>query len=47
MAEQATYAPDLGQIEQFARAAVERLPEAFRAYLGDVVIRAMTQPVIS
>ena len=39
MAEQATYAPDLGQIEQFARAAVERLPEAFRAYLGDVVIR--------
>ena len=39
MAEQATYAPDLGQIEQFARAAVERLPEAFRAYLGDGVIR--------
>lgn len=39
MVEQATYAPDLGVIEQLARAAVERLPEAFRAHLGDVVVR--------
>jgi predicted Zn-dependent protease with MMP-like domain len=39
MAEQATYAPDLDRIEQLARAALERLPSEFRAYLGDVVLR--------
>lgn len=39
MAEQATYAPDLDRIEQLAREALERLPAAFRAHLGDVVVR--------
>ncbi|WP_046348781.1 metallopeptidase family protein [Sphingomonas changbaiensis] len=39
MADPATYAPDLAQIEQLARAALERLPPAFRAHLADVVIR--------
>ena len=39
MAEQATYPPDLDRIEALARAALERLPAAFRAYLGEVVIR--------
>ncbi|MFD1610548.1 metallopeptidase family protein [Sphingomonas tabacisoli] len=39
MSEQATHAPDLEQIEQLALAALERLPAAFRAHLGDVVIR--------
>lgn len=39
MAEQATYPPDLEAIEALARAAVDRLPEAFRGYLGDVVVR--------
>ncbi|NNM77398.1 metallopeptidase family protein [Sphingomonas sp. ID1715] len=39
MAEQASYAPDADQIERLARAALERLPEAFRAHLGDVVLR--------
>jgi predicted Zn-dependent protease with MMP-like domain len=39
MADQATYAPDLDRVEQLARAALERLPAEFRAYLGDVVLR--------
>jgi len=39
MAEQANYAPDAALIEALAHAAVERLPAAFRAHLGDVVIR--------
>lgn len=39
MAKQATYAPDLETIETLARAALERLPEAFRVHLDDVVIR--------
>ncbi len=39
MAEQATHAPDLERIEQLALAALERLPAAFRAHLGDVVVR--------
>lgn len=32
-------APDADAIEALARAAIARLPEAFRAYLGDVVLR--------
>lgn len=39
MSSQATCAPDLAAIEQLALAALERLPEAFRAHLGDVVVR--------
>jgi predicted Zn-dependent protease with MMP-like domain len=39
MAEQASHAPDLAQIEALARAALARLPDAFRAHLGDIVIR--------
>jgi predicted Zn-dependent protease with MMP-like domain len=32
-------APDADAIEMLARAALARLPEAFRAHLGDVVLR--------
>lgn len=32
-------APDAEAIETLARAALERLPDAFRQYLGDVVLR--------
>jgi len=32
-------APDADAIEALARAAIARLPEAFRAHLGDVVLR--------
>lgn len=39
MAAQASYAPTLEQIESLALAALERLPEAFRAHLGAVVVR--------
>jgi predicted Zn-dependent protease with MMP-like domain len=39
MATTASYAPSLQQIEALALAALERLPAAFRAHLGDVVIR--------
>jgi predicted Zn-dependent protease with MMP-like domain len=39
MAEQASYAPDAAKIERLARQALARLPEAFRAHLGDVVLR--------
>jgi predicted Zn-dependent protease with MMP-like domain len=39
MAQQASYAPTLEQIEALALAALERLPGAFRAHLGDVVVR--------
>jgi len=39
MADQASYAPDLEGIETLAMAALERLPAAFRAHLGDVVVR--------
>jgi predicted Zn-dependent protease with MMP-like domain len=39
MAEQASYAPDAATIERLARDALARLPEAFRAHLGDVVLR--------
>ena len=39
MAEQASTAPDAATIERLARQALARLPEAFRAHLGDVVLR--------
>lgn len=39
MAGQANYAPDAATIERLARDALARLPEAFRAHLGDVVLR--------
>jgi predicted Zn-dependent protease with MMP-like domain len=39
MAEQASYAPDAAAIERLARQALARLPAAFRAHLGDVVLR--------
>jgi predicted Zn-dependent protease with MMP-like domain len=39
MAGQANYAPDAATIEQLARQALARLPDAFRAHLGDVVLR--------
>jgi predicted Zn-dependent protease with MMP-like domain len=39
MAIGASYAPTLEQIEALALAALERLPAAFRAHLGDVVVR--------
>ena len=32
-------APDADAIEALARAAIDRLPEVFRKYLGDVVLR--------
>ena len=32
-------APDADAIEALARLAIERLPDAFRKYLGDVVLR--------
>lgn len=38
MAEEATYAPDLAGIERLALSVLERFPEAFRAYLGSVVL---------
>ena len=34
-----TYAPSLDDIEQLARAALERLPDLFREHLGNVVLR--------
>jgi predicted Zn-dependent protease with MMP-like domain len=34
-----TYAPDLGEIERLADAAMARLPEPFRAFLDGVVVR--------
>jgi predicted Zn-dependent protease with MMP-like domain len=34
-----TYAPDAAAIERLAEAAIARLPEAFRAHLGNVVLR--------
>jgi len=37
-------APSLHQIEQLAQAAIERLPPAFRARLGDVVLRTVDFP---
>ena len=39
MADQANYAPDAATIERLARTALARLPETFRAHLGDVVLR--------
>ena len=39
MVPQASHAPTIAQIEALALAALERLPAAFRAHLGDVVIR--------
>jgi predicted Zn-dependent protease with MMP-like domain len=39
MVPQASHAPTIEQIEALALAALERLPAAFRAHLGDVVIR--------
>lgn len=39
VADDATYAPDLAQIEALALAALARLPTKFRAHLRDVVIR--------
>ena len=38
MADQASYAPDAATIERLARDALARLPDAFRAHLGDVVL---------
>jgi len=38
MGGQGQLAPDAGEIERLARAAMERLPEAFRAYLDGVVL---------
>ena len=32
-------APSAAEIEAMARAAIERLPEAFRRHLGDIVLR--------
>ena len=34
-----TLPPDVDQIEALARAAIARLPQAFRAHLGDVILR--------
>lgn len=34
-----TFAPDADTIEAIARAAIDRLPAAFRAHLGNVVLR--------
>jgi predicted Zn-dependent protease with MMP-like domain len=34
-----TYAPDAAALERLADAAVARLPERFRAFLADVVVR--------
>ena len=34
-----TFAPDADRIEQLARATMDRLPAAFRAHLGDIVLR--------
>lgn len=39
MAERQTLAPDADTIEALARAAINRLPQAFRDHLGDVVLR--------
>lgn len=39
MSEGQTLAPSAELIETLARAAIARLPEAFRAWLGDVVLR--------
>ncbi len=39
MVPQASHAPTIEQIEALALAALERLPAAFRAHRGDVVIR--------
>ncbi len=34
-----TFAPDADHIERLARAAMARLPDAFRGHLGDIVLR--------
>jgi predicted Zn-dependent protease with MMP-like domain len=34
-----TLPPDADRIEALARAAIARLPEAFRAHLGDIILR--------
>ena len=34
-----TFAPDAAAIERLAEAAIERLPEAFRVHLADVVLQ--------
>lgn len=39
MAAAASHAPDIATIEALALASLERLPEAFRAHLGNVVVR--------
>ena len=39
MSTRQTLAPDADTIEALAREAIERLPEAFRAHLGTVVLR--------
>lgn len=39
-----TLAPDLAAIEILAQAAVERLPDRFRAFLGSVVLRVEDFP---
>ncbi len=39
MASGQTFAPTLADIEALARAAIERLPDPFRGFLGGVVLR--------
>jgi len=39
MSDRQTLAPDADRIEALARAAIARLPDAFRQHLGDVVLR--------
>ena len=44
MSERQTFAPDAAEIERLADEAMARLPEPFRAYLGDVVVRVEEFP---
>ena len=39
MSDRQTLAPDADRIEALARAAIARLPDAFRDHLGDVILR--------
>jgi predicted Zn-dependent protease with MMP-like domain len=39
MSDRQTLAPDADRIEALARAAIARLPDAFRQHLGDVILR--------
>lgn len=44
MADSQTFAPTLADIDALAQAAVERLPEPFRAWLGPVLLRVEDFP---